>query len=194
MSPRLGGLVAGVMPSKQETLGMGVLKFNSIDVVDVCPLAPGESVAFAALGRDGTLILSQDVLADRNPLRFKLSSIRGVAYRVISHLGDIYILTSKGLYVLANVSGRFVSGQPMQGSVLVLPLLMKAIDMNLFQGRWLLVAVVNQVNWFDLDHLHAFVPQHVGQDGIEESQLDTLPIDGEWRAVNATTQPLVMAA
>jgi hypothetical protein len=171
---------------------MRTARFDKVDVIDICPLcSEGDSLAVAVLGRDGSLILCRDVLNDRRTKTCKFHTIKGVAYRILSHLGDIYVLTNRGLYVLGQLGSRFLNGDTMVGvTTPVMPLELAAIDMNLVWGRWLLVVMANEVRKFDADLIHDFVPQHIGEGEIQELQSNAATIESEWNDINSTTESL----
>jgi hypothetical protein len=69
---RTGGIAAGTFSGPQATYRMRTATFNGLDVIDICPLDLGvNSLAVAALGRDGTIILFRDVLAEEKPVTMK---------------------------------------------------------------------------------------------------------------------------
>ena len=149
----------------------------------------------AILGRDGSVILCRDVLSDRSIKTFKFQSIQGVAYRILSHRGDLYVLTSRGLYMLGRLGGRFLDGEAMEGiTTQVMPLNFAGIDMNLVWGRWLLVVLANEVRKFDADQIHEFVPLHIGEGEIKESASIASPIESEWDEINSRTELLAVAS
>ncbi len=192
---RLGGVVAGIFSGSQETHTMNTARFKNFDVVDICPLCPElDSLAVAALGRDGSLILFRDVLSDKNPKRFKFQSIKGVAYRILCRRGDIYVLTSKGLYVLGKLGSCYVNGELEGTTTPVLPLETVAVDMNLAWGRWLLVVLANEVRRLDVDLIHEYVPQHIGHGEIQEFQPVFMPLEPDWKDITPTSQPLEVAS
>jgi hypothetical protein len=119
----------------QETCNMRVATFAGLDVVDVCAIVSDtESPAVAALGRDGTLIFTRDALRDEKPATIKFKAIQGTAYRLLSKGEHIFVLTSRGLYVLTKLAGRLAAGMP-QGEfttqILVVP--MEVVEC---QPRW----------------------------------------------------------
>jgi hypothetical protein len=192
---RLGGIIAGRFSSAQTTHAMHTASFKNLDVVDLCRLEPDSgSLAVAALCRDGSLILFGDILSDKKPKTVKFQNVQGVAYRVAASRGDVYVLTSKGLYVLAKLGSRFANGELLGGVVTpVMPLPMAAVDMNLAWGRWLLVALPDEVRRFDVEQIHEYVPEHIGQGEIQGFQPVALPLEPLWKDVMPTARPMAMA-
>lgn len=192
---RMGGIMAGHFSGSRETHTMNTVGFKNIDIVDICPLSPGlDSLAVAALGRDGSLILFQDVLTDKNPRSWKPQSGTGVAYRVLSCRGDIYVLTSKGLYVFAKLGSRFVSGELLEGMTPpAMRLPMAGVDMNVAWGQWLLVVLANAVRRFDVKLIQDYVHQHIGQGEIQELQTVAVTFEPEWRDLKPTARLLEIA-
>lgn len=193
---RRGGIAAAKFSGSQQKLPMTTATFNGIDVVDICPLDPGaDSLAVVALGRDGTLILSRDVLQDKKPLTMKFSSIKGVAYRVLSCRGDLYVLTSKGIYVLGKLAARFLAKELVRGvSTPVLPVPMEAADANLAADRWLLVVLTNEVRKFDVDFIHQSVPEQLEHGEFQEYQETTLSPDWQHFDIEETTKQIATVA
>lgn len=169
---RLGGIAAGEFSGDQKKLPMTTATFKGLDVVDICSLNPGsDSLAVAALGRDGSLVLFQDVLHDKNPMTLRFQTVTGVAYRVLSCRGDIYLLTGKGLFVLAKLASSFLSQELVQGVITpILPLAIEAVDMNLASSRWLLVVMTDEVRKFDVDSIRRSVSVQLGNAEFQESQ------------------------
>ena len=193
---RSGGMIAGFFSASEEANPMRIANFHNVDVIDICALsAETDPLAVAILGRDGSIILCRDVLNERRVKTFKFQSIKGVAYRILSHLGDIYVLTSRGLYILGRLGSRFLNGETMEGvTTPVMPLDLAAIDMNLVWGRWLLVVLANEVRKFDADLIHDFVPQHIGEGEIQELQSIAPPMESEWSEIHSTTESLAVAS
>ncbi|MGH7168680.1 MAG: hypothetical protein ACRELG_00185 [Gemmataceae bacterium] len=193
---RLGGIAAGEFSGAQQKLSMTTATFKGLDVVDICPLDPGvDSLAVAALGRDGTLILSQDVLQDKKPFTMKFSSVKGIAYRVLSCRGDLYVLTSKGMYVLGELASRFLAKELVHGiSTPVLPLPMEAVDVNLVANRWLLVVMANEVRKFDADLIHQSIPDQLRHGEFKEFQEATFNPDWQRFDIAQTTKQIAIVA
>jgi hypothetical protein len=193
---RLGGVAAGEFPSPQQKPQMTTATFKGLDVVDICPLDPGaDSLAIAALGRDGTLILSQDVLQDKKPFTMKFSSVKGIAYRVLSCRGDIYVLTSNGMYVLGQLAERFLAKEFVSGTIIpVLLLPLEAIDVNLAANRWLLVVMTNEVRKFDADLIHKSVPEQLGHGAFQEYQDAILSPDWQRCDIEQTKKEVSLVA
>jgi hypothetical protein len=193
---RLGGIAAGEFSGSRETHTMNTATFKGLDVVDICPLDPGaDSLAVAALGRDGSLVLSQDVLQDKKPITMKFQSVKGVAYRVLSCRGDIYLLTSKGMYVLGKLAGRFLAKELVSGvTTPVLAMGLEAVDANLVANRWLLVVMADEVRKFDVELVHQSVPERLGHGEIQEFQETTLSPEWEWRDIEQTTKQVAEVA
>jgi hypothetical protein len=193
---RRGGLAAGELSSDQQRLPMTTATFDGLDVVDICSLDPGaNSLAIAALGREGTLILSHDVMQDKKPLSLKFSSVKGVAYRVLSSRGDIYILTSKGIYVLGKLASRFLAGELVHGTITpILPLPMEAVDVNLSANRWLLAVMSNEVRKYDADLIHQSLPEQQGLGQFQEFQETVLSPDWERFDIQETTKQIAAVA
>jgi hypothetical protein len=129
------------------------LTFAGLDVVDVCPLNPGAiSTAIAALGRDGTLILFADALHDRRPGAVVFPDIEGTAYRILSQRGHLFLFTSKGMFIIADLARRFLQGDKDEPAwVMEFP--MEVVDANLVGDRWLLVVGTDGVLKLDLTML-----------------------------------------
>jgi hypothetical protein len=115
------------------------------------------------------------VLEDKRPLTVKYDAIKGTAYRLLCCLGDVYILTSKGLYVLAKLGERFVKGQLVQGiTTPVLPIPMQATDTNLYRDQCLLVVMLDEVQKYDIKLIHDSIPEFLSQGRSSEQQPTTL--------------------
>ena len=193
---RLGGIAVGEFVGGKEKLNLKRATVPGLDVVDICPLEPGtESLAVAALGRDGSVALFQDVLHGKKSKTTKFRSVQGTAYSIFSSHGDIHILTSKGLYVLGELAGRFLRNELVSGittPVRVSP--MGAVDANLVYNRWLLIVIPGAVLRLDLEAVHREVLDHLGDAEIQESQAaDGGAVDWEWREIETASKELALA-
>ncbi|MFO0964943.1 MAG: hypothetical protein U0793_05045 [Gemmataceae bacterium] len=167
---------------------MSRARFGNLDIIDVCSVAG--TLGVIALARDGALILFQNILSDKKPKEARFASIKGVAYRVLSHRGDVHVLTSEGLYVLGNLGSEVVQGRAVRGSITpVLPIAMEPVDMTLAWDRWILVVTQNEVRRFDGDLIHAHVP-HDG-DGMPREQAEIQDAEAEWSDSNSTSSMMM---
>ncbi len=143
---RLGGVAAMEFQGGDQQHQLNSLIFEGLDVVDLCPLKiPTMPAAVAAVGKDGTLILFQDVLTDRNPITIKYESIQGTAYHILSARGYIFLLTSEGLYVIAELIELFQKGSATNAMTPVLALPMEAVDANLGGNECVLIVTPDEV-------------------------------------------------
>jgi hypothetical protein len=152
---RRGGV--GVMRFREECdkHPMTTIRFKDLDIVDVCQLQRGGSgLAVAAAARDGTVILIRDILNDRMPKTIKFHNVTGAVYRILTARGDIFLLTSKGLFVLTKLAERFVKGVALGTFVTdVLGVPVAAADANLVGDRWMVAVGADVVMKFDLDQM-----------------------------------------
>ncbi len=126
---RAGGIAAGILSPDLGSHRVQRIFPKDIDIVDVCSL--GSSLAVAALGKDGTILVFRDILTDREPHQTRFRTVEGVAYRIVHARGHLFVLTSKGLYVLANLASRILAGRLQKHDITqVLPLAMSAVDMT----------------------------------------------------------------
>jgi hypothetical protein len=139
---------------------MHTIAFEGLDVVDICAIDPSnQSLALAALGRDGTVLLCRDILKDKRPIPIKYDQIQGTAYRLQSCRGHLFLLTSKGLHFIARLPQQFLAGESfgdVNTPLLVMP--MEAVDANLCLNRWLLVVMPDRVSRYDVSLFHESIP------------------------------------
>ncbi len=131
------------------------IEFPGLDIVDICSMGTPENPhAVVAAARNGSLVLFRDVKNDKTPLPFKFSSVNGVVYRVLSANGDIYLLTSKGLFCLFGLAARFLRDSPLgQFSMALFWLPIGAVDANLVNHRWLLAVGADEVFVADIQNM-----------------------------------------
>ncbi len=129
--------------------------FNDLDLVDVCSVAtPEKPLAVVAAAKDGSMVLFDNILTDKAPKTLKFKGVKGTVYRILSTQGDIYLLTSKGLFGLFRLATRFLDGATLHGSntdILRLP--MAAADANLVDQKWLLAVEDDILLRFDLEKM-----------------------------------------
>ena len=191
---RSGGVVAGDYSGPQTTK-MRTATASGLDVIDICPLTAGVEVACRGmlLGRDGRIMLFRDVLTDDKPVTMKFKKVQGTAYRLLSHSGDLYVLTSKGLYVLGKLASRFLARELYTGVITqILTAPMDAIDANLAGDRWLLAVLPDEVRRFDAAWIHDNVPEVGAVDGDQDFQSARVSQDWQWNDVEQTARELAV--
>jgi hypothetical protein len=152
---RSGGVtVTPISPLSGET-EINSYTFPGQDVIDVCALDTGSGgLAVAALGCDCTLVFFRDVQRDNRPITLKFNGVQGTAYNLLSARGHLFLLTSRGLYVLRGLAKRFLNGEPVDSqptAVSEIPL--EAVDANLVHDRWLLVVMADHTLLYDVEQL-----------------------------------------
>ena len=186
---RRGGIAAGVMPYDLGIHPVDTIRPRDIDVVDVCGL--GHSLAVAALGRDGTLMLFRDILDDKKPLNFKSKLIEGVAYRLLSVDGHVFVLTNKALYMVADLAKRVINGEVAKdGLTQILTIPMTAVDANVFHDKYILV-VNDKSNVFRVNL--AAVERDIQRDNESKGESVRINYDREERSL-VNTRGLLQTA
>jgi hypothetical protein len=179
---RKGGVAALPVLANGDKRPISSITFPGLDVVDVCPLGEGlNTPAAAALGKNSGLILFRDAFSDRNPVTFAFDDIRGTAYRVFCDHGNLFVLTSKALYVLARLAQRFLDGEDVAHQptpVRTLPL--EAVDANLAGDHWLLVVLPDRVLRIDLEQLVS--QSSNGQPVEDKGEIRPIPATPDWNS------------
>ncbi len=130
--------------------------FSGLDVVDLCAVGPRDRTASAvAMSRDGTLILFSDIREAVNPPTIKFKSVKGMAYRVLSAGGYLFVLTSKALHVISGLLEGLGTGKPLQKESPILTIPMEAVDAEVAHDRWVLVTMPRGILVLDIAQLMA---------------------------------------
>jgi hypothetical protein len=107
------------------------------------------------------------------------------AIRLLSHGGDLYVLTSKGLYVLAKLASQFLARELYPGVVTqILTVPMEALDANLAGDHWLLVVLPDKVCRFDAAGIHDNAPE----DGSEQEDFRTASVSPDWQWMTSNSR------
>ncbi len=179
---RRGGIGVSSFRPDWEEHKLSNVTFDDLDIVDVCPIGSEQHpLAVAALANDGTIVLIRDVLHDRKPETRRFRVVEGIAYRVLSARGHIFLLTSNGLYALGKRAERFLNGTQVGNYVTqVLPFPMETVDANLVRDQWLLVVATDELYKFNVeilnDWLHENERDHSGAGEVQE-----LALSPEWQ-------------
>jgi hypothetical protein len=193
---RRGGIGVTEVRWGEDTYSMRTATFPGLDVVDVCTVGgEPDAPAIAAVGVDGKLILVRDALHDKNPLTVKFDTVQGTAYRLLSAGGDLFLLTSRGLYGLMGLGERLMHGSPAEQfitPIFVVP--MEAVDANLVAGRWLLVTMPDEVQKFDVEQLAGGIPEGLGESELKEVSPTTLRPNWEISDVSQRSRQLAPVA
>jgi len=156
IAARFAGLAFAEFRESAETNVLTSVSFEGMDIIDFCPLFPGsESRAVAVLSKDKRLVLFKDILTDTNPLTFQFETPQGTAYRVLACHGDVYMLTSKGIYMLAKLAEGFTlrkAGERINTDILVISL--DVVDANLCAEECMLIVTGDGVYRADVRALH----------------------------------------
>ncbi|MBX9582199.1 MAG: hypothetical protein K2X87_17985 [Gemmataceae bacterium] len=137
---RKAGVGAARFNGAKGGLSLGQLTYPSFVAADLCGIGgPADPLAVAAAGLDGTLVFYRDVLTDRDPQAWRMTTIEGEVYRIMACHGHLAVLTSRALYLLPDVVTEFLSavGRPLPARGFVIPV--KAVDANAVADRYILV-------------------------------------------------------
>jgi hypothetical protein len=129
--------------------------FNGLDLVDVCSVpTPEKPLAVVVAAKDGSLVFFDDILTDKAPKTLKYKGVRGTVYRVLASKGNIYVLTSKGLFGLFGLANTFLQGpRSIRVTTDILKLPVKASDANIVGDKWLLAVGADEILRFDTDKI-----------------------------------------
>jgi hypothetical protein len=162
--------------------------FAGLDVVDLCTIrTDAGSTALAAVGRDGALVLFRDALHDRHPVTIRYEAIEGTVYRLLSAHGYLFVLTSKAMYVIADlvssVGGRVAFNR--ETPVLALP--MEAVDANLVGDRWVFIVMPDRVLRLDVELLSQAPKADGPESQVRSMRPDWLHPDWQQREIEQKT-------
>jgi len=155
---RSGGLMAITLDEKGR---LQVLRsFQSVkkpkDYVSVCGIGNEQMPhATVSISRDGQVDFSENLIEDNTPLAWHFPETQGVAYSLFAADGNLFILTSKGMYACIDIVKSFLDGKLRAGSSLshVRYLSLEAIDFTLLYHRWLMILQHNMVVRLDVREL-----------------------------------------
>ena len=155
---RSGGLMAISLDEKSvpQLVRSSQSVKNPKDYVSVCGIG-NELLPYAAvsISRDGQVDFSDNLLVDKTPLTWHFPETRGTAYSLFAADGNLFILTSKGIYACIDIVKSFLDGNLTAGSSLsrVRYLSLEAIEFTLLYNRWLMILQHNMVVRLDVRDL-----------------------------------------
>jgi hypothetical protein len=138
-----------------SSYALNTVRFRNLDIVAVCSIGvPQQPLALVAASRDGSLIFFRDIVHDKNPQTLKFKGVSGTVYRVLSARGDIYLLTSHGLFGLFKLADDFRAGVTAgEFTTNILRIPVEASDANIVDQKWLLAAGVDRLFVFDVQSM-----------------------------------------
>jgi hypothetical protein len=116
------------------------MRFEGIDVIDVCPVAPNSHAAIA-ISMKAEVLWIQDASRHDDPLAMRLSGVEGPVYRVLATPRHLFVLSSKALYVWTDLVEHVLFNDKVlpNPSPLVLPV--KAVGMSLIRDEHLFLVM-----------------------------------------------------
>ena len=168
---RRNGVAAMKFKGEGQEHALQAFSSEGLDVVDLCPLKIGPSeTGVAAVGKDGTIILFQDILTDRNPVAIRYPDIKGTPYRLLSINGYLFFLTSAGFYAIAGLINRPLRRNCQVPMTPVLFVPMEAVDAYLGGNQWVLIAMPDGVLRFDVELLDSNEPADLALGELKQMQ------------------------
>lgn len=191
---RDGGIGITELRWGEPAYQMGVVRFDGLDVIDVCAVASRpESPAVAALGRDGTLILVRNAFHSEKPVTIKFNTVQGTAYRLLASGQNVFVLTSSGLHGLMGLASRLVIGSG-TFHTRILVVRMEAVDANLAGDRWLLAVTPDEIRKFDIVAIEHNDSECIDGAELSEATPETLAPNWEMYGVPQRSTQLVASA
>ena len=142
------------LPASSE-MGLQIGAFEGTDVVDVIPIGNADyPYAVASVGICGEIWLCRDIIHQEAPIMLHYQNFAGRVYRILSAHGHLFVLTSKAIYVLADLANRLVQPVFNKSNSPVMTLPMEAIDAAIVNEKWLLVVMPDLVRRYDIEAIH----------------------------------------
>jgi hypothetical protein len=198
---RRNGVGLSPFNGEEQRRNVHTMRFDGIDVVDVCtPVI--DSPAAIAISMAAEVLWIKNASTHDDPLAMRLDGVEGPVYRVLATPRHLFVLSSKALYMWLDLVGQvlFGKGPPTSSSPLVLP--MQAVDMSLIEHESLVVVLaanaVTRLALSDLERaglevLKAVHAEHAPADlGVEMSRRTRLQdLFPKWHS--ADTEQRMMA-
>jgi hypothetical protein len=186
---RTGGITTMDLSGPDEMRSMNTVTFEGVDFIDICPLAVGTaSRAAVGLGLDGAMVLFSDIIDDKSPIMLKFDMLEGVAYRILSCRGDLYLLTSKALYALNSIAARFMAGEEVATDTQIFTLSVGGVDINLVGEDSLAVTTASGVLVFDINAVRASDSQALSRSSYQIGEPSVIRSKGYWRPTKVSEE------
>ena len=158
------------------------MRFEGLDVVDVCGISSG-SLSAVAISSRGEVLWLKDVSKRDEPLVVRLTGIEGQVYRVLATTQHLFVLSSKALYVWSHLVESVLLNQEFAKQTVLHVVPLEAVDMSLLNNNELMLVMgTNSIRSFKIDDiirdssslsriskLEDFTPQWVSED-VEQTR------------------------
>jgi hypothetical protein len=149
---RREGIVAMAFDAPER---LHALTFEALDAIDLCQIE-NSSLAVAALGKDGAIVICRDVLEDtkkrHRPFAIRFPQFKGTAYRILSAGEILVVFTSQATFFVKGLMAYALQGNGASVTILEQPI--KAIDANVIQENKLIVVTSRGFVTLDLRKLN----------------------------------------
>ncbi len=196
---RKNGVGMSVFDSEDRRRVVRVMKFQDVDIVDVCAVVPG-SLSAIAVSKTADLLWITDTSSNVEPVILRPMHVKGTVYRVLATSRHLVVLTSEALHVWIDLVGRALTGQFASPDMTMLVMPIDAVDMALIDDQHLLLVMgMNAVTCLTMaDMERQFASRSAagfrlgGSSGrFEKTSLDDIHQD--WRTEDVEQRELVLA-
>jgi hypothetical protein len=195
---RKNGVGLSVFDSNDRHRVVRTMRFEGIDVVDVCAVSRG-SLSAVAVSKSADLLWINDTSKRLYPVVVRLTHVEGAVYKVLATSRHLFVLTSKALYVWIDFVGRALAGQLAGPDMTRLVLPIDAVDMSLLDDQYLLLVMgVNAVTCLAIADIEGQLANNsatefrsgTGSGNFEKTSLDDIHQD--WQTEDVEQQDLVL--
>ena len=168
------------------------------DYVSVCGIA-NKTMPYASvsISSDGQVDFSENLIEDKTPLAWHFPETQGIAYSLFAADGNLFILTSKGVFACIDIVKSFLDGKLTAGLSLsqVRYLQLDAIDFTLLYNRWMMILQHNMVVKLDVRDLsvpgYSVAMRHSPPE--QEIRFDASASEARWADITLETFQLAVA-
>ena len=167
---------------EQDGRSIHTMRFEGLDVVDVCSVSSG-SLSAVAISSRGEVLWLKDASKRDEPLVMQLTGIEGQVYRVLATTQHLFVLSSKALYVWSYLVESVLVNQEFARQSSPHVRYLEAVDMSLLNDDSLMLVMgTNTIEGFKIDDiirdssslssiskLEDFTPRWVSED-VEQIQ------------------------
>lgn len=155
---RSSGVLAITLDEKSvpQVVGMFQSVLKPRDFVSVWGIGDARMpYATARLSRDGLVDFSEHLTQDRTPLTWHFPQTQGTAYSLFAADGNLFILTSKGIYACLDIVNLFLDGKLTAGTAIskLRYLSLEVIDFTLLYSKWMMILQHDNVVRLDIKDL-----------------------------------------